>query len=80
MSRTTSITLGAQLNSFVEELVTSGRYGSTSEVVRSALRLLEREEHQAAVLRDAVLAGEASGESNLTLRDIAEQIKQKHNV
>lgn len=80
MSRTTSITLGSQLSSFVEELITSGRYGSTSEVVRSGLRLLEREEHQAAALRDAVLAGKNSGESDLTLQDIAEQIKQKHNV
>lgn len=80
MSRTTSITLGSQLNSFVDELVNSGRYGSTSEVVRSALRLLEREEHQATALRDAVLAGRNSGESDLSLRDIAKQIKQKHHV
>lgn len=80
MSRTTSITLDAQLNTFVEELIASGRYGSTSEVVRSGLRLLEREEHQATALRDAVLAGKNSGVSELTLQDIAEQIKQKHNV
>lgn len=80
MSRTTSITLGAQLNTFVEELIASGRYGSTSEVVRSGLRLLEREEHQTTALRDAVLAGKNSGVSELTLQDIAEQIKQKHNV
>ena len=80
MSRTTSITLGAQLNTFVEELIASGRYNSTSEVVRSGLRLLEREEHQTTALRDAVLAGKNSGVSELTLQDIAEQIKQKHNV
>lgn len=80
MSRTTSVTLGPQINSFIDELVTSGRYGSTSEVVRSALRLLEREEHQAKALREAVLAGINSGESDLSLQDIAKQVKQKHHV
>ena len=80
MSRTTSITIGSQLDDFVRELIKSGRYGSTSEVVRSALRLLERQEKQVAALRIAVEAGERSGESDLSLRDIAAQVKQKHNV
>lgn len=80
MSRTTSVTIGSQLDEFVGGLVKSGRYGSTSEVVRSALRLLEHQEHQTATLRNAVAAGENSGESSLTLRDIAAQVKQKHNV
>lgn len=80
MSRTTSITIGSQLDDFVGKLIESGRYGSTSEVVRSALRLLERQENQIAALRQAVEAGEQSGESNLSLRDIAARVKQKHNV
>lgn len=78
MARTTSITIGPQLDDFVVKLIQSGRYGSTSEVVRSALRLLERQESQAAVLRSAVQAGEQSGESELSLREIAAQVKQKH--
>lgn len=41
MSRTTSVTIGSQLDEFVGQLIATGRYGSTiSEVVRSALRLL----------------------------------------
>ncbi len=80
MRRTTSITIGSQLDDFVGKLIDSGRYGSTSEVVRSALRLLEYQENQAAALRSAVEAGEQSGESDLSLRDIATQIKQKHHV
>lgn len=80
MSRTTSITIGSQLEEFVGELIKSGRYGSTSEVVRSALRLLERQEQQTAALRNAVEAGERSGESDLSLQDIAAQVKQKHSV
>lgn len=80
MARTTSITIGSQLDDFVGELVSSGRYGSTSEVVRSALRLLERQEKQTAALRMAIEAGEQSGESALSLHDIASRVKQKYNV
>ena len=80
MPRTTSVTIGEQLDNFVAQLIESGRYGSTSEVVRSALRLLERQESQTAALKSAVEAGERSGESDLSLHDIAAQVKQKPHV
>lgn len=80
MPRTTSVTIGSQLDEFIGKLIASGRYGSTSEVIRSALRLLERQENQAAALRSAVDAGEQSGESELSLHDIAKQVKQRHHV
>lgn len=80
MARTTSITIGAELDAFVTDLIESGRYGSTSEVVRSALRLLERREHETMALKQAIAAGEQSGESHLSLKDIAAQVKQKHHV
>ena len=80
MARTTSVTIGLQLDEFVSRLIESGRYNSTSEVVRSALRLLEYQENQAEALRSAVAAGESSGESQLCLRDIATQVKRKHDV
>ena len=80
MPRTTSLTIGTQLEDFIGKLIESGRYGTTSEVVRSALRLLERQENQTAALRSAVEAGELSGESDLSLRDIAARVKQKHRV
>jgi len=41
MPRTTSITLGAHQHQFIKSLVKSGRYTSTSEIVRDALRKLE---------------------------------------
>ena len=80
MARTTSVTIGSQLDDFIGQLIESGRYGSTSEVVRSALMLLEYQENQVAALRNAVEAGELSGESDLSLRDIVAQLKQKHHV
>lgn len=80
MARTTSVTIGPQLDDFVSKLIESGRYGSTSEVMRSALRLLEQQETQTAALKQAIEAGENSGESTLSLKDIAAQVKQKHRV
>lgn len=80
MSRTTSVTIGSQLDEFVGQLISSGRYGSTSEVVRSALRLLERQENQTIALKMEIEAGEQSGECALSLHDIAAMVKQKHNV
>ena len=80
MSRTTSVTIGSQLDEFVGQLIATGRYGSTSEVVRSALRLLERQEKQTTALKMAIEAGEQSGECSLSLYDIAAKVKHKHNV
>jgi len=80
MPRTTSVTIGSQLDEFVTTLIESGRYGSTSEVIRSALRLLEQQENQAMALRRAIEAGDESGESDLNLKDIAAKVKLKHNV
>jgi antitoxin ParD1/3/4 len=80
MSRTTSVTIGSQLDEFVGQLIATGRYGSTSEVVRSALRLLERQEKQTTALKMAIEAGEQSGQCSLSLHGIAAKVKQKHNV
>lgn len=80
MARTTSVTLGEPLNEFVAKMIESGRYGSSSEVMRSALRLLEEQEAQMEALRLAIKAGDESGESPLTLRDIAKREKERFNV
>lgn len=80
MARTTSVTLGSQQEIFLANMVASGRYGSASEVVRSALRLLESEESYLQSLRQEITAGEASGKSELSLADIAAQVRAKHHV
>jgi antitoxin ParD1/3/4 len=44
-TRTTlNVSLPVELGRFVESLVASGRYSSASEVVRTALRLMQNEE------------------------------------
>lgn len=61
MARNTSISLGDHFVSFIDSQVQTGRYGSTSDVVRAALRLLEEHEAKVNALRDALIAGEESG-------------------
>ena len=80
MPRTTSITIGEHLDRFIGEMIESGRYGSTSEVVRSALRLLEEQELRTGKLREALEEGLRSGESSLSLQDIAARKKRHLNV
>jgi antitoxin ParD1/3/4 len=62
---TRNVNLTAELDRFVLEKVESGRYENASEVVRTALRTLEREERQyeakLAALRAAIDEGDASG-------------------
>jgi len=54
MSKNTSIALGDHSQNFVHELVSRGRFGSTSEVIRAALRLLEEQDARLAALRKAI--------------------------
>lgn len=61
MARNTSILLGEYFEDFISKEVSSGRYSSASEVVRTALRLLETEETKKKQLNKALAAGEKSG-------------------
>ena len=61
MGKNTSISLGSHFEEFIKSEVQSGKYGSVSEVVRSALRLLEREEKKEQELINALVVGEESG-------------------
>ena len=61
MAKNTSILLGGNFDEFISNEVASGRYNSASEVVRSALRLLEIDEHKIMKLRSELEIGEQSG-------------------
>ena len=62
---TRNVNLTEELDRFVLSKVESGRYENASEVVRAALRTLEREEQEyeakLAGLRAAIDEGDASG-------------------
>jgi antitoxin ParD1/3/4 len=61
MSKNTSFSLGDHFVDFIDRQLAHGRYGSASDVVRAALRLLEDEELRLATLRAALVEGEQSG-------------------
>jgi antitoxin ParD1/3/4 len=61
MARNTSIILGDHFDEFISAKVLSGKFSSASEVVRTALRLLEEEESKITALKKALAAGEKSG-------------------
>ena len=61
MARNTSILLGEHFEDFISAEISSGRYNSASEVIRTALRLLETEELKKKDLNKALAQGEKSG-------------------
>ena len=60
MGKNTSISLGDHFEDFISTSIASGKYSSVSEVVRTALRLLESEESKLKELRNALIEGENS--------------------
>lgn len=61
MAKTTSIVLGDHFTGFVSHQLSTGRYGSASEVVRAGLRILEEHEAKHQALQNAITAGIESG-------------------
>jgi antitoxin ParD1/3/4 len=75
---TRNVNLTDELDRFVVREVNSGRFESASEVIRAALRTLERDEEiyraKLAALRKAVDQGEASG---LAEGDVFGRVRRK---
>jgi len=59
---TTSLSLGQHWETFIKNEVSSGRYGSASEVVRDALRNLEEHKSKLDALRAHLQEGESQAE------------------
>lgn len=74
MSKNTSITLGEHFDSFVTDQLKSGRYASTSELVRAGLRLLEEQETKFSNLRKLLDDGEASDFVEYSLNGLIEEL------
>jgi antitoxin ParD1/3/4 len=78
---TRNVNLTDELDQFVLQKVESGRYENASEVVRAALRTLEREEQrheaQVAALRIAIDEGDVSG---IAEGNVFERVREKLNL
>ncbi|MDA0339025.1 MAG: type II toxin-antitoxin system ParD family antitoxin [Proteobacteria bacterium] len=66
MRKTPSVSLSDHNEGFISGLIETGRYKTTSEVIREGLRLLEEREQERGIvqeeLRSAIRAGLESGE------------------
>ena len=60
-SKNTSIALGAPFVEFAQRKVASGEFGSTSEVVREAMRRYIADDTEVEALRRLIREGEESG-------------------
>jgi antitoxin ParD1/3/4 len=78
---TRNVNLTKELDRFVARSVKRGRYANASEVMRSALRLLELEEREnkakLAALRRAIAEGDASGDAEPGVFD---RIRKKYGL
>lgn len=76
-----SANLGQKLETYVDDLVKTGRYNSRSEVLREGVRLVEEREKRLAVLDAAICRGldDVRAGRVKPLREIAERLAKKYN-
>lgn len=79
MPKNTSILLGDYFDNFINQQIKTGRFSSTSEVVRAALRMFEYEESKKSELINELKKGEKSGLiENFDRKDFLNKIHQNH--
>ena len=74
MAKNTSITLGEHFDGFIANQISSGRYGSASEVIRAGLRKLEDEEHKLEALRAQIEEGRTSGTTEYNYDSLMQEL------
>lgn len=76
---TQTVDLGT-LEAVVDRLVESGRYGSTDDVLREGVRLLEEKEHHLAKLDAALARGLADVEAGRVrpLKEVFDELQERY--
>lgn len=81
MAKNTSILLGDYLENFISQQIKSGKFSSTSEVVRAALRMFEYEESKKSELINELKKGEKSGfVENFDRKEFLKNLHQKYSA
>jgi antitoxin ParD1/3/4 len=79
MAKNTSILLGEYFENYVNEKISSGKFASVSEVIRTALRLLEKEENRYRDLIMELEIGEKSGfDKDFDRKENLSKLHSKH--
>lgn len=77
-----SADLGKQLESYIQKLVDTGRYGSKSEVLREGVRLVQDRETRLAALDASIMRGIADADAGHTkpARDVFDRLEAKYSA
>lgn len=68
---TTSLSLGEHWEVFIKNEISTGRYGSASEVVRDALRAMEERKNKLEALRSHLIQGAEQAKSGQFVDDFS---------
>lgn len=73
------LSLGTHYEQFMADAISSGKYSSKNDVIRKAILLLEMEERNISLLRNELIAGEASPVvEDFNSTSFLEQIRKKY--
>jgi len=77
-----SAELGKQLESYIQQLVDTGRYGSKSEVLREGVRLVQDRETRLAALDASIMRGIADADAGRTkpASDVFDRLEAKYRA
>lgn len=81
-NRMISAELGKQLESYIQQLVDTGRYGSKSEVLREGVRLIQDRETRLAALDASIMRGIADADAGRTkpAGDVFDRLDAKYRA
>lgn len=70
---TMNVSLPGEMKSWAEQQASTGRYSNVSDYVRDLIR--RDQDHRVAIV-EALVAGEKSGDSDASIQDIWDRVKQ----
>jgi antitoxin ParD1/3/4 len=75
-----SAELGKQLETYIQQLVDTGRYGSKSEVLREGVRLVQDRETRLAALDASIMRGIADADAGRThaAEDVFSELRERY--